>query len=136
MMKSWTVRFLILASALLFSLRSAAEILQGRVIGISDGDSVTVLDVSSMQVKIRLMGMDAPERKQAFSKQSRQSLAALLFDRQVTVESSKKDKYGRTVGKILVDGLDVNLEQIKAGMAWHYKQYQDEQSDGDRLLYV
>lgn len=135
-MKSWTVRFLILASVLLLSLRSAAEIFQGRVIGISDGDSVTVLDASSMQVKIRLMGMDAPERKQAFSKQSRQSLAALLFDRQVTVESSKKDKYGRTVGKILVDGLDVNLEQIKAGMAWHYKQYQDEQPDGDRLLYA
>lgn len=136
MMKSWTVRFLILASVLLLSLRSAAEIFQGRVIGISDGDSVAVLDASSMQVKIRLMGMDAPERKQAFSKQSRQSLAALLFDRQVTVESSKKDKYGRTVGKILMDGLDVNLEQIKTGMAWHYKQYQDEQPDGDRLLYV
>lgn len=136
MMKFWTVRFLILASVLLLSLRSEAEILQGRVIGISDGDSVTVLDASSMQVKIRLMGMDAPERKQAFSKQSRQSLAALLFDRQVTVESSKKDKYGRTVGKILMDGLDVNLEQIKAGMAWHYKQYQHEQPDGDRLLYV
>jgi len=136
MMKPCAVRFLILASALLFSLCSAAEILQGRVIGISDGDSVTVLDASCMQVKIRLMGIDAPEIKQAFSKQSRKSLSTLLFDRQVTVESRKKDKYGRTVGKILVDGLDAGLVQIRAGMAWHYKQYQDEQPDGDRLLYA
>lgn len=104
--------------------------------GIADGDTVTVLDASNTQVKIRLMGIDAPEKKQAFGSKSKESLSALVFNKQVTVEFSKKDKYGRTVGKIVVGGVDANLEQIKAGMAWHYKKYQNEQSVDDRSIYA
>lgn len=104
--------------------------------GIADGDTVTVLDASNTQVKIRLMGIDAPEKKQAFGRKSKESLSALVFNKQVTVEFSKKDKYGRTVGKIVVDGVDANLEQVKAGMAWHYKKYQNEQSEDDRSNYA
>jgi endonuclease YncB( thermonuclease family) len=95
-----------------------------------------VLDATNTQYKIRLMGIDAPEKKQAFGNRSKQSLSDLVFDKQVTVEYSKQDRYGRTIGKITVDGVDANLEQIKAGMAWHYKKYQKEQSVEDRFVYA
>ena len=132
----YCTRFLIFASALLLSLPSWADILEGRVVGISDGDTVTVLDASKTQFKIRLQGIDAPEKKQAFGNKSKEALSTLLFNNQVAVEYSKKDKYGRILGKILVDGVDANLEQIKAGMSWHYKKYQHEQSENDRNLYA
>lgn len=63
-------------------------------------------------------------------------LSGLVFNNQVVVEYSKKDKYGRTVGKILVNGVDANLEQAKAGLAWHYKKYEHEQPESDRFAYV
>ena len=135
-MMHYCTRFLLLLGTLLVAFPSAADTLQGRVVGIADGDTVTVLDSSNIQFKIRLMGIDAPEKKQAFGNKSKESLSALVFNKQVTVEYNKKDKYGRTVGKILVDGVDANLEQIKAGMAWHYKKYQNEQAPDDRSLYV
>jgi endonuclease YncB( thermonuclease family) len=106
------------------------------VVGVADGDTVTVLDASRQQYKIRLMGIDAPEKKQAFGNKSKQALSDLVFNKQVSVEFNKTDKYGRTIGKILVDGLDANLEQVKKGMAWHYKQYQKEQSSVDRTAYA
>lgn len=59
-----------------------------------------------------------------------------MFNKPVSVEYSKRDKYGRTVGKILVAGIDANLEQVKAGMAWHYKKYQNEQTPDDRATYA
>lgn len=127
--------FLLLAAALL-ACPSYAETLQGRVVGVTDGDTVTVLDTATTERKIRLMGIDAPEKKQAFGRKSKESLSALVFNKQVTVEYSKRDRYGRTVGKILVNGTDANLEQVKAGLAWHYKQYQKEQSIEDRVAYA
>lgn len=135
MTKYYFTRILLLAASLLLANISAADTLEGRVVGVSDGDTVTVLDDTNTQWKIRLMGIDAPEKKQAFGNRSKESLSALVFDRQVTVEYSKKDKYGRTVGKIVVNDVDANIEQVKAGMAWHYKKYQSEQSDADRIAY-
>lgn len=118
-----------------FCLPSFADTLHGRVVGISDGDTVTVLDASNTQAKIRLMGIDAPEKKQAFGQKSKENLSALIYGKQVTVEYTKKDRYGRNVGKILVEGVDANLEQVKAGLAWHYKKYQKEQPPADRSTY-
>jgi len=115
---------------------SVADTVIGRVVAVADGDTVTVLDASNAQWKIRLMGIDAPEKKMAFGQKSKEHLSDLVFNKQVKVEYNKKDKYGRTVGKILVDGVDANLEQVKAGLAWHYKQYQREQSLEDRATYV
>lgn len=135
-MMSYFTRIALLAALLLLAHTSDADILLGRVIGVSDGDTVTVLDSRNTQWKIRLMGIDAPEKKQAFGSRSKGSLSALVFNKQVTIEYNKKDKYGRTVGKILVDGVDANLEQIKAGMAWHYKKYEKEQSVDDRSIYA
>ena len=85
--------------------------------------------------KIRLGGIDAPERKQDFSNRSKQSLSDLMFSKLVAVESTKKDRYGRAVGKVLVDGVDANLIQIESGYAWHYKEYEGEQSGSDRRLH-
>lgn len=82
------------------------------------------------------MGIDAPEKAQAFGNKSKQSLSDLVYEKQVVVKFSKQDRYGRTVGKILINGLDANLEQIKSGLAWHYKKYQKEQPVGDRSEYA
>ena len=103
---------------------------------VADGDTVTILDSNNTQHHIRLQGIDAPESHQAFGMQSKQSLSQLIFDKDVTVEYEKTDRYGRIVGKIIFDGADIDLEQIKAGMAWHYKDYEDEQTPADRDLYA
>lgn len=122
-----------------------AETLTGRVVAISDGDTITVLDSSLTQHKIRLAGIDAPEKGnkkvpfdvggQPFGERSKRHLSSLVFNKQVVVEWSKLDRYGRTIGKVQVNGVDVNLEQIKAGMAWWYEQYRREQSEHDQYLY-
>ncbi|MDP1718635.1 MAG: thermonuclease family protein [Burkholderiales bacterium] len=109
--------------------------LEGHVVGVHDGDSITVLDTSRIQHKIRLAGIDAPELKQAFGTRSKQNLSKLVYNHQVTVEWNKLDRYGRTVGVVLVDGHDVNLEQVRVGMAWWYRQYAKEQAPDDRRLY-
>lgn len=101
----------------------------------ADGDTVTVLDGQKVQHKIRLAGIDAPEKAQPFGNRSKETLSDLAFDKSVTVEKDKRDRYRREVGKILVNGRDVNLVQVERGMAWHYKAYEREQSLDDRKLY-
>src|SRR5438309_890048 len=108
----------------------------GRAVAIADGDTITVLDSSDTQHRIRLEGIDAPESHQAFGSRSKQNLSDLIFGKDVTVIYYKTDQYGRLVGKILIDGRDINLEQVKAGMAWHYKEYEREQTPADRELYA
>ena len=120
---------------LLISCAIEAGTLQGKVVGVADGDSLTVLDNNKTQHKIRLQVIDAPEKAQAFGQKSKQSLHQLVHNKQVTVEFQKKDKYGRTVGKVLINGNDICLEQIKLGMAWHYTQYATEQPKEDRIAY-
>lgn len=106
----------------------------GRVVKISDGDSVTVLDNNKVQHRIRLTGIDAPERNQAFGSRSKQSLSELIFSKTVTVSTNKRDRYGRILGKIYVNGIDVNKEQIRRGMAWHG--YIRDQTVADRIAYA
>ncbi|SEA65085.1 thermonuclease family protein [Nitrosospira multiformis] len=125
-----------LAVYISFTCFAQAEILRGRVVKIADGDTLTVLDGSNRQHKVRLMGIDAPERKQPFGTVSRQNLAHLVFGKTVAVEWHKQDRYQRVLGKVLLDGQDVNLEQIKAGLAWHYKQYDKDQQLADKRLYA
>jgi endonuclease YncB( thermonuclease family) len=127
--------FTTLFTCLIFSLPVAADTITGKVVGIADGDTVTVLDASKIEYKIRLAGIDAPEKAQAFGNRSKEHLSGLVYGKSVTVDWNKKDAYGRTVGKILVAGTDANLAQIQAGMAWHYKKYQNEQSSSDRASY-
>ena len=106
-----------------------------KVVKITDGDTVHVLDQSKTKHKIRLGGIDAPEKKQAFGQKSKQNLSGLIAGKDVEVEYSKRDRYGRIIGKLIKDGQDINLQQIKDGYAWHYKYYQRDQSEIDRILY-
>ena len=119
-----------------FSVVAHADLINGRVVSVSDGDTITVLDNTNTQHKIRLAGIDAPEKSQAFGASSKKSLSDLVFSKQVTVEWNKHDRYGRTVGKVIVNDVDANLEQIKRGMAWFYIKYQSEQPAQDRNDYA
>lgn len=121
---------------LVLSNAASGSTIEGRVIGVADGDTITVLDDAHTQHKIRLAGIDAPEKKQPFGQRSKESLSELVYSKTVTVETDKRDRYGREVGKVLVNGLDANLEQVKRGMAWHYKAYEREQSATDRQVYA
>ena len=105
-----------------------AETLTGRVLRIKDGDNIVVLDASKVQNKIRLQGIDAQERRQAYGTKSKEHLSDLIPGKSVVVDYSAYDRYQRVLGMVLLAGEDVNLEQAEAGMAWHYKRYEREQS--------
>ena len=129
--------FLSFALALIFAFSSFAQTtIKARVVGIVDGDTLTVLDKEFRQITVRLAGIDAPEKKQDFGSAAKEYLAKLIFERKVIVVSEKKDRYGRTIGKILLDGKDINLLMVEAGFAWHYKEYEDEQTKEDRESYA
>ena len=115
--------FRLQALLLLLSFSLFAEEIVGRVVRVADGDTITVLSTSTTQHKIRLQGIDAPEKKQAFGNASRKFLSGLVANREVRVTYAKRDRYGRILGTVFVDGRDINLEMLKAGMAWHYKKY-------------
>jgi len=112
-----------------------AEVLNGTVVGISDGDTITVLDKLSKQHKVRLMSIDAPEKSQAFGDEAKQTLSNYIYKKEVSVEFKKYDKYKRIVGKVTLDGQDICLQMILDGMAWHYTEYEKEQPKTDRDLY-
>ena len=114
---------------------SAENILQGKVVSVADGDTITVLDVNKTQHKIRLQGIDAPEKAQAFGEKSKQSLHDMVHGKTVQVSFTKNDKYARIVGKVFLDTQDICHQQIKSGLAWHYKKYQNEQPLEDRDAY-
>lgn len=127
---------LVLGVTLCSSLIANAALLSGRVVRVSDGDTITVLDRDNRQHKIRLAGIDAPEKAQAFGNKSKQSLSDMVFNREVSVLWDKEDRYKRIVGKVMLNSVDVNLEQLNKGLAWHYKKYQSEQSATDRRVYA
>lgn len=125
-----------LALMLLASVNAWADTITGKVIAVTDGDTIRVLDAQNVQYKVRLAGIDAPESKQAYGARSKKSLSDLVFGKTVTVEFSKNDRYGRVVGKVLYEKVDMDLQQVEVGLAWHYKQYAKEQSMEDRLRYA
>jgi len=122
--------------ALGISMVAAAAVLEGKVVAVTDGDTVKVLDAEKVQHVVRLSGIDAPEKKMPFGQRSKQHLSDLVYGRWVKVEGEKTDRYGRLVGKVLVNGTDANLAQVQSGMAWHYKAYQREQSVHDQRVYA
>ncbi|TAG46805.1 MAG: thermonuclease family protein [Betaproteobacteria bacterium] len=134
-MKNEFQAFVVTLVALLCVGMSDADTLTGKVIGVKDGDTVIVLDSQKQSHDVRLAGIDAPEKAQAFGQRAKEHLSDTVFGKQVVIEGNKIDKYGRHVGKVLVNGTDANLEQVRAGFAWHYKEYEREQSSADRKLY-
>ena len=138
--------FVVLALLLASAAASAAEV-TGRVVSVTDGDTITVLDASNKQHQIRLAGIDAPALKQAYGAQSTKNLSDLVYNRPVTVVWEKRDRNKRIVGKVMftptlcaspacLEKTDANYQQIAAGMAWHDTQYAPEQSRDDRERYA
>ena len=115
---------------------AASWTVEGRVVSVSDGDTFTMLDRGKAQHKIRLSGIDAPEKGQAFGDRAKESLSRLVFDKAVEAHCHKKDRYRREVCRVMRGSVDVNLEQLRAGMAWWYREYAKEQSPQDREDYV
>jgi len=112
------------------------RIISGRIVGVSDGDTVSLLTEQRENLRIRLATIDSPEKAQDFGARAKDSLSDLVFNKNVEVEVRSKDRYGRLVGVIRVGGTDVNLEQIKRGMAWHYTQYSKEQPPAEKRVYA
>jgi micrococcal nuclease len=106
-----------------------AETITGVVVGVHDGDTLTLLTAEKEEVKVRLWGIDAPELGQAYGKASKESLSDLAFNKSAGVEEKGKDRYGRVIGVVLVDGKNVNLAQVEAGFAWWYWQYAKRAAD-------
>lgn len=113
-----------------------AEDYVGRIVGVMDGDTVDLLTDSKELIRVRLSGIDAPEKKQAFGNVAKKALSDLTFNRRVVIAGHKRDRWRRLVGKVMVSGTDANLQMVKRGLAWHYKKYQKEQPLDDRQLYA
>ena len=102
--------------------------IQGRVLRVIDGDTIELLvkqeDIKqSPKIKVRLFGIDAPEKKQAFGKEAKEYLSSLILDKEITLIINDKDKYQRTIGTILLNDKDINKEMVKNGYAWAYESY-------------
>jgi endonuclease YncB( thermonuclease family) len=112
-----------------------AESFRARVTKVYDGDTIVVRDSRGNAVTVRLEGIDAPERYQPYSSQSRESLRKLVLHRVVTVVPRDVDQYDRVVGVVVEGTTDVALEQVKRGLAWHYRQFEERQEYGNRIAY-
>ena len=100
-----------------------AEEIKGRVVGITDGDTLTLLDGARTQIKIRLAEIDTPEKGQPYGSQAKVLLSDLAFGHDAVIDVQDKDRYGRSVGRVYVDGRDVNAAMVQGGAAWAYRQY-------------
>ena len=133
----WPLAFcLALVLGLLLVPPARAAEMTGRVVGIIDGDTIDVLMPGMQVVRVRLSGIDAPERGQAFGTAAKAALSELVFARQVVVQWKKRDRYERLVGKVTVSGVDANLAMLTRGMAWHYVRFEAEQERQDRASYA
>lgn len=110
---------------LLFS--SPALSYEAKVIGVTDGDTIKILK-NNRPIKIRLHGIDCPERKQAFGAKAKQHTSSLTYGKVVEVKATDQDRYGRTVAWVFVGGTNVNESLVHAGLAWHYKRYSSDQN--------
>ncbi len=97
-----------------------------RVVSVHDGDTLRAIDASKVEHKIRLHGIDAPEIGQPFGNVSRDRLTALIKGKAVEVHVEDRDRYGRTVGRLEIDGRDINRQMVADGLAWHYTRYSDD----------
>lgn len=109
--------------ALVIGKPALAEELHGKVVAITDGDTLKILTEEMTQIKIRLSDIDTPERKQPYGDKAKELLSALSFGKQAHVHVIDIDRYGRTVGRVYADGIDVNSEMVKRGAAWVYRRY-------------
>ena len=110
---------LFLLSLLLLSLSLFSAEIIGKVVGVSDGDTITVLDdMDQGKFRIRLDKIDAPEKKQAFGNKAKQFLSTLIFGKKVSIRFKSIDNYGRVLGVVSLDGKEINLVMVQNGYAW------------------
>lgn len=115
---------------------AGGQMLVGRVVAVSDGDTITLLVDGHEQHKVRIGGIDAPEKAQPYGQRSKQSLSDLVMHQNVVADAHKRDRYGRWVATVRSGATDAGLHQIQRGMAWHYKAYEKEQALSERLAYA
>jgi endonuclease YncB( thermonuclease family) len=127
---------LLLLTGLMLPLPSWAATLRAVVVSVTNGNTITILGAAHLERKIRLAGIDAPAEGQGYAGLSKAHLTHLVLQKEVTVAWFREDRYGRIVGKVMIDGTDVGLRQIKAGLAWHRKGLQTEESLDDRTQYA
>jgi endonuclease YncB( thermonuclease family) len=113
---------LLVFSALLFSQQLTPDVIQGKVVGITDGDTLTIL-MDSKQYKIRLAEIDTPERNQPYGSKAKDVLSNLVFGKEAVAKVQDIDRYGRYVARIYAGELDVSREMVRQGAAWVYRQY-------------
>jgi endonuclease YncB( thermonuclease family) len=115
------MRFILFLIVFQLSVMVPAAEIRGKVVAVLDGDTVTVLDdLDKAKFWIRLSGIDAPEKKQAFGSAAKKHLSGLVLGKMVSVRFKEVDRYGRIVGTTWIDGEDINLRMLRDGMAWHY----------------
>lgn len=114
---------LLIVACMWLSCNSHAGTFTGDVVGVADGDTITVLDADKVQHKIRLAEIDAPEKAQPFGNRSKRALNELVHGKVVRVVEHGHDKYKRTIGRVYQGDVDVNAEQVKQGLAWVYRKY-------------
>ena len=126
-----------------------ADVLEGRIVRIVDGDTLIVLDVHNTQHRVRLAGIDTPERGQPFGNRAKQNLSRLTGGQEAEVEWNKKDRWGRLIGTVWVRSpdtkcqdnecpktLDAGMAQLTQGFAWQFKRYAHEQPEEQRERYA
>lgn len=112
------------AGLLFTSIGLGAETLTGKVVAIADGDTLTLLDGEKKQVKVRLHGIDAPERAQPFYNKAKNALGDLVHEKEVRIEiKGPDDRYGRKIGVVKIGECNVNAKLVKDGWAWHFVKY-------------
>ncbi|EGK15358.1 thermonuclease family protein [Psychrobacter sanguinis] len=114
----------------------SGNVITAKSVRVIDGDTLEIIPTKGPSERIRLLGIDAPESNQAHGTYSTQTLQQCVNQGQVIVEWFEQDRYQRLLGKVRAYGVDCNLNQIQQGAAWHYKQYQQSQSEFDRLNYA
>lgn len=117
------MKLLTLVLAFLLSQCSATKYITGEVVRVADGDTFTLLVDGDRQVRVRLHGIDCPERGQPYSRVATEHLKALLAKGNVRVEEMDTDRYGRTIGMVYAGGVNVNESLLAAGLAWHYASF-------------
>lgn len=130
------INFTLLTVLISYSLISAANPITGKVVNVSDGDTVTLLLNNSTTIKVRLSEIDAPEKNQPWGQKSKEALTLLVATRSVSVRVNGKDRYGRTLGTLLIGEENINKLMVKHGNAWAYTKYVVDQEYFDLQAYA
>lgn len=128
------IRCFAVALALVFTSASAEDLI-GKIIHVTDGDTLTVRTAQPLDYRIRINGIDAPEKGQGYGDRAKRNLEILALNKEARLDCYKTDKYRRKVCRVFVDGKDIGLEQVRVGAGWWYREYANEQTLAERGAY-